>query len=931
MEERVKIILIEQPFLRILAQYYIEKFTNYIPDFSRTLFIFPSERNKFYFRRYLLEVVNKKGIIPPEMFTIEELTNFIYEKSGGEKGLMLNNTERNFILKKTIDELKIQFLPDLPFLKFIAIGDRLLNFFDELAQEGVELDEIEEKSIELHFPERYVKNELLILNLVFKRYQKNLLELGYRDPIDKFKRLYEGYDPNIFSDFDYICIAGLIAPTKLEMRIIKNMFTDLNTELILHSGHPKEVSLSKEPDKRFYLHYKFLNYLGLDITKIETIGNSPSAKPVIHIKSLDTFTKQTFYLDEVISQAIKRYQEPHRIGVILTDESILFPVVEILNVRNIEYNLSAGLPFVNLLFYSFLEHLLNTLKNNNHYSEFFVFIQHPLIKNAVINDVQFRPLIYRMMEMMREKKINYFEFPNNEIQLKLDGMESEFQVFINFLKRCFNTVQAKLKLSEYIDNLLTLLNDLLSYNQGLIKMDYPGLKEFFDELHNLGQLRIKEDGIQPGIEMLEFIMTILKSSKYHIQGKPLRGVQIIGVLEARNLDFDCVILPSFNEGIFPRKSEKDMFLNPALRKELGLPTSQERDNLYYYYFTQLINGKKEVYISYIEEEEKDIPSRFISILEIDGYHPDKSRHDFIQSSLKIVKREIKKEKNLMEELLNRITRKGLSPDALKKYRTCPYKFYLSYLIGIKEIKAIPEEFDPLLWGDLFHSVVSEFYRDYYPSGFTDDEIEEAFERFKKILHYKIDSEKYLSSKPKPVTYFDLEIYTKYIKKFLENEAKRFADGFRPVTKNLEKKITRSIELEKRSILIMGYVDRIDVKDEEYYIIDYKTGTMPRKRDWVIGEDFIEFQLPLYALIFSGEDNKIGGLMYYKIGREIEIYTICEKSEVTEYLNRFKDEILIPTIKEIIDPNIPFSPTNVRGACRYCDYSKLCGRGVDGGY
>jgi len=150
---KIKIIPIELPFLPTLASYMWGKFEKNSPDLSDILLIFPSQRNKFYFRRYLLKASGKPGIIPPTMFTVKELSNLLFERLGGKKGKKLEKLERNLILKYVVDSLKIEFWKDLDFLKFISVGDRLLSFFDELQKADIILDNIEELKEKLHFPQ----------------------------------------------------------------------------------------------------------------------------------------------------------------------------------------------------------------------------------------------------------------------------------------------------------------------------------------------------------------------------------------------------------------------------------------------------------------------------------------------------------------------------------------------------------------------------------------------------------------------------------------------------------------------------------------------------------------------------------------------------------------------------------------------------------
>ena len=184
--DKVKLIPIEQPFLRILAKYICDKQRHDFPDFSDMLVIFPSQRNKLYFRRYMLETSEACGFIPPTMKTINELMEFIYESLGGKKALMLDSIERNFILKKVVNSLEVEFWKDLPFLRFIAVGKRLLNFFDELSKERVTFEHIEKHMLSGHYPEKYVNDELVIFKRIFEAYKKNCTELGYYDEIDKY-------------------------------------------------------------------------------------------------------------------------------------------------------------------------------------------------------------------------------------------------------------------------------------------------------------------------------------------------------------------------------------------------------------------------------------------------------------------------------------------------------------------------------------------------------------------------------------------------------------------------------------------------------------------------------------------------------------------------------------------------------------------------
>ncbi len=912
----VKVISINQPFLPVLAQYLNQKFKDCLPDLSRILLVFPSQRNKFYFRRYLLEESGLRGFVPPVMKTVDEFIDIIFEKLGGQKGILLNRVERNFVLKQVVDSLKLknELWQDLPFLRFISIGDRLLKFFDELAKERVTLDAIEKITAAGHFPERYVENELPILRLIYERYRGNLKSLGWQDEVDKYDAVYNQFDAQLLKEYSNIIIAGLVATTTVENRIIAELLSQLSAELILHSGTPTELIEMKDTDQPFYLHYKLLKAIGAKPAAVEEIRVRETARPVSHIKAVRSEAQENLHLLDVIKGIRDRY-EPHRVAVVLPDESIVHTVVEMMKVSGLEFNVSIGRQFSLTILYSFLNQLKTTLESNCHYKDFFALIKHPLVKNATITLHVLRPIVYDLEKFIIKQKINYYD------AAKFKNVD--FEPLIELIERCFKVVRAPLPFSEYIEELTKLLNIVLSYNGDLMKTHAVEIKEFVDRLNDLAQLRIPAGTVEPGIKMLEFILWVLGDDRYHLHGDPMRGIQIIGLLEARNLDFDCLIVPSMNEGIFPMRSEKDLFINNQARQLVGLPYDKERDNLYLYYFNEVKGSNKELFVSYVDEEARDVRSRFIDFLIGEGARFDDTEIPLDRVAVAITDREVKKDQRLLRFLYSKIQQVGLTQADLKYYRKCPYCFYLNYLLGIKEPDEIVEEPGALEWGTAIHHALENFYRYDFAAGFTDKKLDQAKTKLAARLENEIS--KTLAEKPSRVTFIDQKVYQRRLARFLESELERFEQGYKVSREDIEKRVVHEIKVGGKIVCLKGYIDRVDVFERKYYIIDYKTGVKPRKKDYEIGDNFIEFQLPLYAYSFcKGDYGMIGGLLYYSIRREIEIVDIVERSAVAEYLTLFKDRILMPTLEEMIDPTRSFYQKPARDNCRNCSYGKMCG-------
>jgi RecB family exonuclease len=746
---------------------------------------------------------------------------------------------------------------------------------------------------------------------IYNEYRKRLSENNYFDTIHIYDTLSEQFSHALLQDYTHIIIAGLVAATAAENKIIKDIIDNLPAELILHTSHA-DVTKMSTTDSPFYPHYKLLRALSTEKTTL--IGAPDKTEPaVIHIKRTETEAQQSLYLGSMLKKITEHYK-PHRIAIVLTDETIVYSITETLRAHGIDFNLSTGFPLSHSLLYSFLNQLHLLIENGLHYRAFFAFIKHPLFKNAIIDEQPLRPLIYRLQREMVKAQLNYFEPDTYQ--------DTEFAPLIALVKKCIDTVQHDVALHEYITNIVVLLNEVLSYNKEFLKTNKPDIREFFDHLDDLAKLRIPRDHIKHGSAVLEFILHILKNETYHVQGDPMKGIQVIGFLEARNLDFDCMIIPSMNEGIFPRRNEKDLFVNQPVRKEIGLPYDKERDNLFYYYFTEMISGKKEVFMTYVEEEKRDIRSRFIDFLAEQEAIIDTTKIPFHSIAITIPTREVKKDKDLMRALLYKMTRRGLSPTHLKDYRQCPYRFYLKHLLGIQEPEEIKEEADPALWGIIIHKTLKEFYKYDFPHGITTSDLTSAREHVYKRLESAVKSE--LAQTPKRVTYLDLELYKRRLNQFLLNEIEHFQEGYTIDKTHLEKSLRLEIAIGPHQVRLFGYTDRVDMIDHHYFVIDYKSSLPPRKT-YQLGDDFVEFQLPVYSMMLVKDNlEAIDGMAYYIISQDSKLVGIVKKEHVAHYLNEFQNQILLPTMSEMLDPTTSFYHTENQDACRYCPYTQLCG-------
>jgi CRISPR/Cas system-associated exonuclease Cas4 (RecB family) len=160
--------------------------------------------------------------------------------------------------------------------------------------------------------------------------------------------------------------------------------------------------------------------------------------------------------------------------------------------------------------------------------------------------------------------------------------------------------------------------------------------------------------------------------------------------------------------------------------------------------------------------------------------------------------------------------------------------------------------------------------------------------------------------------------------FLMNEVRRFGEGFHVLAEKLEERVTSSMSLGDIPVRFFGFPDRIDEKNGKHYVLDYKSKA-PARKFWTIGSEFREFQLPLYALMLSNRDyEKIGGIGYYDLTKKLDIVFVAGDDDVVDYLRKFEKEMLMPTLKDLLDPKVDFSQTDDPDACRYCSFVQVCG-------
>jgi len=370
-------------------------------------------------------------------------------------------------------------------------------------------------------------------------------------------------------------------------------------------------------------------------------------------------------------------------------------------------------------------------------------------------------------------------------------------------------------------------------------------------------------------------------------------VTVMGLLESRGVSFEGVVIVDFNEGFVPRSSEKDLFLNSAIRKKSGLPTQKDREALQKHYYHLLISRARQVAIAYVESDDA-IASRFLSQLGIEK--GEIARSDaygaliFEKGSPPTMN-----EKEIVAPF--DFTSMKLSATGLKSFLTCKRQFYYRYIAKIQNHE-IPQEL-PQEWeiGNLLHEALQCVYTEQIRFEARKD-LERAFDAAFEAMHAS-----------NPLVRYQIKLWKKRLYDFYDNEIRRFEQGY--VVDRCEESLT----CKHQGITLYGKIDRIDRRESKFEVLDYKSGSYALYTSKNV-EDATDFQLEFYYLLAStlGE---VSHCAYYDLKSGIV---------VPEALMQEKLQVLSAHLGTLQNTKtFNFECCEDHAACKYCEYAILCAR------
>jgi len=679
-------------------------------------------------------------------------------------------------------------------------------------------------------------------------------------------------------------------------------------------------------DASYFIRQHLKSWPYLKEEGIKGQSNHYCSKKRIKVIGMPKYVSQAKYTGQLLEQINRENPESFKnTAVVLGDETLLNPLLNSVPNEIAGVNITMGYPLDKIPLAPMFDQFINLYINQNKLGWFHKdlesFLAHPYI-HVLLNDGG-KNMVVTLLQTIKSKNWAYV---NARSLRKIIGGTNSALLF-------FNELPTSEKLIRMCLDIIAALKTKFQERQNDLALEY--LYSFYKLFNQLLDLVQKHNFFTDLRSLLSMYRELLSSETLDFQGEPLEGLQIMGMLESRNLDFETVIITSVNEGILPSGKSNNSFIPFDLKVRLGLPTYKEKDAVYTYHFYRLLQRAKNIYILYNTEPdvlEGGERSRLIGQLLTDENMIPNIHETIASPKIKPVFKtldSIEKDSELME-LIKAHASNGFSPTSLSNYIRNPLDFYKRNLLQIDDVLEVEETIAANTFGTIVHDTLEDLYQPLLGEYLDEKKLSSAKDKIRDRVSYHF-SKSYLEgdiSRGKNLIAFNVVI--RYIENFIRMEiadAKQHQIKIIGLEKNL--KVSFNFPEIEYPVVLKGKLDRIDEVDGTLRIIDYKTGKVSAAQveivDWqeIISEyDYSKaFQLLCYAILYNTEHPKerieAGIFSFKNINSGLLKFATKEKRrsskkehDITqETLSEFNRQ-LKKLILEICNPNIPFTEKEV---------------------
>lgn len=914
----------EPTFLSKLSKQLVNDFPETISDL---VIVLPNKRAKVFLIAALKNEI-RENIFSPEIVSIED---FVQEISSIRSIDSVELLFEFYTVYLSITETSKQ----EPFETFANWAKTLLQDFNEIDRYLLDPDkvlkylenikEIEHWSVDADKRTDLIDNYLAFWKLLpnyYKSFYDYLFNKGigyqgliYREAVNNLDHFTQ-----TIGNRKYI-FAGFNALNQAEERIVQHLlavdkskiYWDIDSVFLKDFQH--DAGLFTRRFKNEWPYYKSnpFEWIANDYSQEKNIEIIGTPKSIGQAKIVGDLIEK--HIDTNAGEGLKK------VAVVLGEESLLVPLLYSLPSNVDALNITMGYSSKNnpaqILIAKLFKTHTNALSRNAssyvfYYKEVLDILTHPLIEpfvNAsnlvyVINKNNFTFITHKKIMELHPESNDLFKLLFQKWESSsLDVLQTISQVLLQIKSNLNRDNQEEKITNAFVYSIFKVINKLISYYSTNTSIDK--------------------------IETLHAIYKqVIDVAEVSFEGEPLNGLQIMGVLESRVLDFETIIITSVNEGKFPAGKSMNSFIPYDVKRELGLPTYKEKDAIYTYHFYHLLQRAKNIYLIYNTESEgidAGEKSRFITQLEVEKQPSHNIKHRIFNANVPEIAYKplvVPKSEKVMVRL-KEIAEKGFSPSSLTTYIRNPIQFYFQRILRISEADEVEENIAANTLGTIIHGALEELYKPFIDKFLTVENIkscilkidEEVLKQFKEV--YKEGEIK------KGRNLLAFEVAKRNVLNFLKLELSEIENGDAIKIISLEKTFERTLEHPKLPfpVLIKGNVDRIELRNGKIRIVDYKTGKVEQAsvtlKQWNGLTDDIKYdkiiQVLAYAFMYEKQANGLeieAGIISFKnIKNGFLPFNFKVNKEVTEtitpeIMENYLEEIVV-LLSEILNPEIPF--------------------------
>ena len=955
-----------KPFLYKVADAFYAHYENNLYDHT---FIFPNRRAGIFFQKHLAAIANQP-LFSPRVITIQEF----FESLSNYQ--LADSIELLVILYQQYNTIK----PDSEsFDEFLYWGEMLLSDFSDIDKHLADAEQLfrnihnlkamEDDAAYLtpeqieaiqqfwtHFQPwegNETKTQFLetweILHDLYLGFRKALHEKGvaYEGMLfrDAHERIKAGVDD--LPQMDNLVFVGLNALTPAETKVmyqlkernIADFYWDYESPII--RDHKNRAS---------YWINDNLELFPSQLTLAPNPATDPTDIRLIGVPSGVGQAKVSHQLlQELIEEkSISADNEGLNTAIVLADEQLLLPVLYSIPEEVDKINVTMGYSLQHSSIASFIS-AIATLQNNArktggkmgvYYKFILALLNHPLTA---------------LVERQAADQLKHYIQSRNRVLLTEEELHTT-----PFFQSIFTVVDHWQEAAPYLQNILSTLYQHLNKEEETTDDDLhrsraTDLESEFIVRYYQTITRLQESlSEQPDLAVetyFKLLRQLSQSISVNFSGEPLSGLQVMGILETRALDFENLIILSMNEGTFPLKNPTNSFIPYTLRKAFDLPTYEHQDSTYAYHFYRMIQRSKRVYMLYdtrTEEMQTGEVSRYfhqMKYLYDPHFNITEQTVHYNVSAPEVAPITVVKSEQVMAKL-NRYRAggdKNLSASNLNSYINCPLRFYFSAVEGLSEEDEVTESVESSVFGTIYHAVMQQLY-DRHKGQIVQPDTLNALIKDHKQLTRMIEEQfskhqfKEEAGKIRPLTgYYYLvgEVLRDLIEQTLQHDLQ--LTPFRYIGSEYEFNTQHRVN-DQLTVNVKGSIDRIDESNDITRIIDYKSGKGELRFTSIEqlfdnsrnNRPYQILQVLFYSLFYRRGETAIAPAVYYLRNIFDENYSsgiMYDKhpvNDVSIILDEFEEQ-LNEVITELFDPDIPFAQTENEDNCTWCPFKEICRR------